>query len=392
MYNLRTLLPSIVVLLTAVPIINGENNIFKFDVSTNDLTVLVGEGERWIIDQSGTLPNGYNITFIKQHPNLVDVVPPSVFIEPNDNNNSTNSYNITIFGKSPGHLVITSQSQPNETSISSNVFVRVTVANSMVIYYISLVFGWVYFVAWSVSFYPQIYENFRRKSVVGLNFDFLALNIVGFAMYSVFNAGLFWNSDIQAEYFNRYPRGLNPVLINDIFFSFHAMFATLITIGQCFIYERAEQRVSTTARSLLSLFCVVVIILAILAGTNVLHWLDFLYGCSYVKLTITLIKYIPQAVMNYRRKSTVGWSIGNILLDFTGGMLSMLQMILNGYNYDDWDSIFGDPTKFGLGLFSVCFDIFFMLQHYVFYRHATKKLSESQTTTVEDLSSSTMKF
>lgn len=37
--------------------------------------------------------------------------------------------------------------------------------------------------------------------------------------------------------------------------------------------------------------------------------------------------------MNYRRKSTVGWSIENILLDFTGGMLSMLQMLLNGYNY-----------------------------------------------------------
>jgi hypothetical protein len=37
--------------------------------------------------------------------------------------------------------------------------------------------------------------------------------------------------------------------------------------------------------------------------------------------------------MNYRRKSTEGWSIGNILLDFTGGILSMLQMILNAYNY-----------------------------------------------------------
>lgn len=37
--------------------------------------------------------------------------------------------------------------------------------------------------------------------------------------------------------------------------------------------------------------------------------------------------------MNYRRKSTIGWSIGNILLDFTGGTLSMLQMILNAYNY-----------------------------------------------------------
>ena len=35
---------------------------------------------------------------------------------------------------------------------------------------------------------------------------------------------------------------------------------------------------------------------------------------------------------------------------------------------DDWSSIFGDPTKFGLGLFSVLFDVFFILQHYVFYR------------------------
>lgn len=92
--------------------------------------------------------------------------------------------------------------------------------------------------------------------------------------------------------------------------------------------------------------------------------------------------------MNYRRKSTIGWSIGNILLDFTGGTLSMLQMILNAHNFgniikffffyknfdfelflDDYDSIFGDPTKFGLGLFSVLFDIFFMIQHYVLYRY-----------------------
>lgn len=75
--------------------------------------------------------------------------------------------------------------------------------------------------------------------------------------------------------------------------------------------------------------------------------------------------------MNYRRKSTQGWSIGNILLDFTGGMLSMLQMILNAYNYDDWNSLFGDPTKFGLGLFSVLFDILFMVQHYILYRYVS---------------------
>lgn len=41
------------------------------------------------------------------------------------------------------------------------------------------------------------------------------------------------------------------------------------------------------------------------------------------------------------------------------------------YNFilDDWESIFGDPTKFGLGFFSVAFDIFFIIQHYVLYRY-----------------------
>jgi len=158
------------------------------------------------------------------------------------------------------------------------------------------------------------------------------------------------------------------VQVNDIFFSLHAVFATIITVGQCFIYEIGTQRVSTTARIIHGIFATFVLITAILGIIHTIVWLDFLYYCSYVKLAITLIKYVPQAYYNYKRKSTVGWSIGNIFLDFTGGMLSMLQMILNAYNYDDWESIFGDPTKFGLGFFSVAFDIFFLIQHYALYR------------------------
>jgi len=36
--------------------------------------------------------------------------------------------------------------------------------------------------------------------------------------------------------------------------------------------------------------------------------------------------------MNFRRKSTVGWSIGVILVDIAGGILSMLQMFVIAYN------------------------------------------------------------
>lgn len=35
---------------------------------------------------------------------------------------------------------------------------------------------------------------------------------------------------------------------------------------------------------------------------------------------------------------------------------------------DDFESIFGDLTKFGLGLFSVLFDSLFIVQHYILYR------------------------
>lgn len=98
----------------------------------------------------------------------------------------------------------------------------------------------------------------------------------------------------QTEYSHRYPRGLNPVQVNDIVFAVHAAFATAITIVQCFIYEREHQRVSMIAKSILSAFGVFLLISMILCFASTLHWLDFLYFCSYVKLAITLIKYIPQ--------------------------------------------------------------------------------------------------
>lgn len=44
-------------------------------------------------------------------------------------------------------------------------------------------------------------------------------------------------------------------------------------------------------------------------------------------------RYTLQAYMNYQRQSTIGWSIGNVLLDFIGGWLSMLQMMINAYNF-----------------------------------------------------------
>ncbi|XP_043488701.1 cystinosin homolog isoform X2 [Polistes fuscatus] len=339
-----------------------------FNVSTHDLKVGLYQRKSVNIYLTESISQNVTVNIDIQHKDLISVEPPE-FSATTDKL----EYEIFVKGISAGHSTLSLNVTPSNVTVFTDAFVRVTVEKSDTIYHCSVVVGWIYFLAWSVSFYPQIYSNYKRQSVVGLNFDYLSLNLVGFIMYALFNCGLFWITEIELEYFNRYPKGLNPVQVNDIFFSLHAVFATVITIVQCFIYETGSQRVSTTVRIVHALFAIFIFISMLLAVTAVIMWLDFLYYCSYVKLCITLIKYVPQAFYNYRRKSTVGWSIGNIFLDFTGGILSMLQMILNAYNYDDWESIFGDPTKFGLGFFSVAFDIFFIIQHYVLYRFISEK-------------------
>ena len=49
---------------------------------------------------------------------------------------------------------------------------------------------------------------------------------------------------------------------------------------------------------------------------------------GWCKVCISLIKYIPQVLSNFRRKSTIGWNIHNILLDFTGGIFLLVKMLL----------------------------------------------------------------
>jgi cystinosin len=94
-------------------------------------------------------------------------------------------------------------------------------------------------------------------------------------------------------------------------------------------------------------------------------------------LSITFIKYIPQVYLNYKRKSTVGWSLENVMLDFMGGMFSFLQIIIN--TSFQGKPLFNDTSdgfnivKFMLSIITMIYDIIFMVQHYVLYRDKWQK-------------------
>lgn len=182
---------------------------------------------------SGPIVTSVTVNLYENHVGYVAITPSVISIPPNAN--SEFSQEINFHGLEAGHVEITGNSTGGVDS--SNLFVRIIVAHSSAIILISVIVGWVYFAAWSISFYPQIWINWKRKSVVGLNFDFLALNLMGHTLYAIFNCSLYWITYIEEEYFQRFPRGVNPVELNDVVFSIHASFITAFTISQCFMYE-----------------------------------------------------------------------------------------------------------------------------------------------------------
>jgi cystinosin len=145
----------------------------------------------------------------------------------------------------------------------------------------SSLLGWIYAAAWSLSFWPQLILNARRKSVAGLSLDFLALNPLGFVCYTVrmpgphrtrpshllaatlmfpsfvdvvrlqlmttdrlisfsrqvFNTVLFSSSTVRHQYEERNNGHSPQVRPNDIAFAMHALVVSSFTLFQSFVYR-----------------------------------------------------------------------------------------------------------------------------------------------------------
>ncbi|XP_008230460.1 PREDICTED: cystinosin homolog isoform X1 [Prunus mume] len=229
------------------------------------------------------------------------------------------------------------------------------------------VMGWMAFTCWSVGFYPQVILNFRRKSVVGLSFDFVVLNLTKHSSYLIYNATLYFSSAVQKQYWEKYGSGqMIPVAVNDVAFSAHAVLMTAIILFQIAIYDRGTQKVSKIA---------IGIVVAVWLGAAVCFlvalpthsWLWLINIFNSIQVFMTVVKYTPQAFMNFMRKSTDGFSIGFYLLDFSGGVTNYAQMAVLSIDQDSWVNFFGNMGKVLLSLISISFDILFMCQRFLLY-------------------------
>ena len=91
------------------------------------------------------------------------------------------------------------------------------------------------------------------------------------------------------------------------------------------------------------------------------------YLLSYNKVLFNVFKYIPQVVTNYQRKSTAGLAISGAIMDLVGGILSLLQLLIDSSMQSDWSGLTGNPVKLGLAVVSITYDLTILSQHYVFF-------------------------
>lgn len=237
--------------------------------------------------------------------------------------------------------------------------------------YISVTLGWLYFFCWSVSFYPQIISNFRHRSVTGLSVDFVIASFYGFLCYTIANVCFYAVPSVREEYRLRHDGNDSLVALNDVIFAAHAMIMTFVFCIQVYLYKKPNEGPSIVGLALAFTLTAMIITGGSLAYWRLVPMIEYLYALSYIKLILTIVKYIPQVWLNWMRRSTSGWNIFNVLLDLAGGAFSMSQLFLDAFTSGHLAGIMGFVTKLVLGIISIIFDTIFMLQHYIWFPDST---------------------
>ncbi|XP_031565895.1 cystinosin homolog [Actinia tenebrosa] len=232
--------------------------------------------------------------------------------------------------------------------------------------------GWTYFVVWTISFYPQVYLNWKRKSVVGFSFDYLAINIVGFLSYSIYTLVTYTNSEMQ-RYFRKENHSKSrddPVKLTDVVFATHGLAICFFQLGQVCVYERGTQKLKKWIACVCGFALTGIFVLTMVASfshNSLKMWALVLTYCGYIKSISSFSKVVPQIYLHFKRKSTEGWSIAAIWMDFSGGILSVVQMLIYCVIDGDNTQLTGNIPKLCLSVQSLITDTIFIFQHYILY-------------------------
>ena len=244
---------------------------------------------------------------------------------------------------------------------------------------LSAIIGWFYTICWTATFYPQPILNYRRKRTSGLSIEFILYQLTGFLCYSIYSIVTYV---LQSDNSSQVDVSV-AVRPNDIAFAVHALLLTLVVVVQFRWYTSTGLPVvSAVHRYILFAMWVILLFSVVLALTGSIPYycinlsscpfyrVNLLSLLGFAKVAVSLIKNVPQLLLNHSRRSTVGWSIHGVLLDVTGSVAAFGQQALDAWNADDGGMVWGNVPKLLLSILSFLFDVLFLLQHFVWYKRA----------------------
>lgn len=212
--------------------------------------------------------------------------------------------------------------------------------------------------------------------MTGLSLEYQAWNLSGYIFYVVYNIVGYviqQNDDSMKK----------TILVSDLCFALHGLIIMGAICYQCYLWA-VPGRDTFSKTHLIMLICMwtLGIYNLILAAFGAIEFYSHKNGpytfsavhfLGFGKSWVSFIKYLPQVYMNWRRQSTVGFSIHNQLLDFGGGLTAFSQQFIDAYdlsdtNDPDWSVFAGNVPKLVVACESIFFDIIFITQHYILYR------------------------
>lgn len=159
----------------------------------------------------------------------------------------------------------------------------------------------------------------------------------------------------------------------DLFYCFHGEIMNLVIMSQL-IYGRTLWKFADDRYRRMkplyfkiwtfSVFLFLIITFQFLWDNKVeQHWdnartLQYCNKLFILKITMSLIKYIPQVKHNRDRKSVKGFSISGVMLDITGGVASVLQLLWQLGHAEDgftWMVLVLNFGKIGLSMVTLTF-------------------------------------
>lgn len=255
-------------------------------------------------------------------------------------------------------------------------------------WFITDLLGLVYVCCWSVSMYPPVMTNWRYGSASALSIDFVMLNTTGY-FYLVISLILqlyWWMPPPKDANPTEELASLKPKITNfDLCYCLHGFVMNLVLVSQVvaghslwrFKVNRPLRMKPIYYRVMfLSLLVFVMLtgqlfIYNVKSGWDNLRTLEYCNRLFMLKISMSLLKYVPQVFHNHERKSMKGFAIQSTILDVTGGLASLMQLVWllskeESFNYTVLVANFG---KIGLAVVTILFNFVFVSQWFIFETH-----------------------